>query len=185
MTDVQHLMSCWNSPKIARRDDPATGGGAAYALEPIAKGELLVMWGGSVTHESVFKTLPEKVRSLSVQIEENLYLVTIVPSVADYINHSCNPNAVLYGYAGLIAWRDIKSGEDICYDYATTDGGPYDEFQCLCGAPDCRQIITGNDWKNPALWEKYDGHFSPYLQRRIDALKATQSIFQSHNGKRG
>jgi len=27
------------------------------------------------------------------------------------------------------------------------------------------------DWKQPALWEKYKGFFSSYLQRRIDRLK--------------
>ena len=40
---------------------------------------------------------------------------------------------------------------------------------CQCGGPDCRGRITGNDWQLPDLWERYRGHFSPYLQRRIDA----------------
>ena len=29
----------------------------------------------------------------------------------------------------------------------------------------------GNDWAQPELWTRYAGHFSPYLQRRIDQLK--------------
>jgi hypothetical protein len=35
----------------------------------------------------------------------------------------------------------------------------------------CRGRVTGEDWRNPELWERYAGHFSPYLERRIKALK--------------
>ena len=35
--------------------------------------------------------------------------------------------------------------------------------------------MTGNDWRDPSLWKRYAGHFSPYLQRRIAALQAKQS----------
>ena len=35
----------------------------------------------------------------------------------------------------------------------------------------CRGRVTGEDWRNPALWERYAGHFSPYLERRIKALR--------------
>ena len=35
--------------------------------------------------------------------------------------------------------------------------------------------ITGDDWRNPVVWERYAGHFSPYLQRRIGALRRPQA----------
>jgi hypothetical protein len=31
--------------------------------------------------------------------------------------------------------------------------------------------VTGEDWKRPELWARYDGYFSAYLQKRIEALK--------------
>ena len=52
------------------------------------------------------------------------------------------------------------------------DASDYDEFRCLCGQLTCRQIVTGADWRNPDLQEKYAGWFSPYLARRIAALPA-------------
>jgi hypothetical protein len=73
----------------------------------------------------------------------------------------------------LVAMRDIASREDISFDYAMTDGEPYDEFTCACGAPQCRGRVTGNDWRLPELWRRYEGYFSPYLQRRIDKLRVT------------
>jgi hypothetical protein len=50
------------------------------------------------------------------------------------------------------------------------DASDYDEFRCLCGSSTCRGIVTGSDWRDPALQVKYTGWFSPYLVRRIAAL---------------
>jgi hypothetical protein len=33
-------------------------------------------------------------------------------------------------------------------------------------------VVTGSDWRDPDLQEKYAGWFSPYLTRRIAALPA-------------
>ncbi len=34
---------------------------------------------------------------------------------------------------------------------------------CRCGSPICRGIITGNDWQLQEVQERYQGHFSPFL----------------------
>jgi hypothetical protein len=71
--------------------------------------------------------------------------------------------------------RDIGPGEEITFDYAMSDGSGYDEFACACGAATCRGRVTGEDWRLPALWRRYEGYFSPYLQRRIDTLRREQA----------
>ena len=72
--------------------------------------------------------------------------------------------------------RDLlTAGEEVTIDYAMCDGSPYDEFDCACGSACCRGRVTGDDWRNPLLWKRYQGHFSPYLQRRIDALQREQA----------
>lgn len=157
------------SPKLESRPNLEKGGQGVFAVEPISKGEVLAVWGGTVLTGEVRKTLPAT--ALSLQVEENLYLVSSVIGPADYINHCCDPNAGMYGQVGLIAMRAIAPDEEVCYDYAMSDGSPYDEFECACGADICRKQITGNDWRNPQLWRRYAGYFSPYLQRRIDGLR--------------
>lgn len=142
-----------------------------YAVQPIAKGELIAMWGGEVAPQETFNTLNERLKRLSIQIEEGLFLVALNEGPADYVNHSCDPNAGLNGQIALVAMRDIAPGEEITFDYAMSDVTDYDEFQCECGAPNCRGVVRGTDWRNPALWEKYAGYFSPYVQRRIDRVK--------------
>lgn len=162
--------TCYLSPKATARLKSHREYGV-YAVEPIPKDELLAMWGGEVVTQETFETLPERLRRLSIQVEENLFLVALNEGPGDYVNHSCDPNGGLSGQIGLVAMRDIARGEEITFDYAMSDGSDYDEFQCECGAPNCRGTVRGTDWRNPALWEKYAGHFSPYLERRIQKLK--------------
>jgi hypothetical protein len=164
------------SPKLEARPHRHKGGFGVFAKSLIHAEEVLVVWGGDVVLAEKFVELPAYVQQHSLQVEENLYLVPNgVDEPADFVNHSCEPNAGMRGQIVIVALRDIEAGEEICYDYATSDGGPYDEFDCACGAPSCRGKITGQDWKRPELWERYAGHFSPYLQRRIDRLKSKQS----------
>jgi len=39
-------------------------------------------------------------------------------------------------------------------------------FECECGAPNCRKIVTGKDWQRPELQRRYAGYFSAYLARK-------------------
>lgn len=140
-----------------------------FARQPIQKGEIIVIWSGIIVNEQQLNQLPKIYQQHSIQVEEGYYLVSSrADEPADYINHSCEPNAWLVGQITLVARRDIAAGEEICYDYATSDGSPYDEFTCHCGTPTCRKQVTGDDWRLPHLQQRYAGHFSPYLQHRID-----------------
>ena len=149
-------------------------GQGVQAQAPIRAGEVLVIWGGDVYDAASFATLPDDLRRHSLQIEDEAFMVPDSLSPVDFINHSCEPNACISGQIVLVAARDIPAGEEICYDYATTDGSAYDEFDCRCGSRRCRGRVTSEDWRKPELWQRYGSAFSPYLQRRIAALQATQ-----------
>jgi hypothetical protein len=149
-----------------------TGGKAVYAREAIEPGELLAVWSGRIVTAEELDELPEEIRRHTVQVEEGLYLASFGPDEGpDFINHSCDPNAGLAGQVAIVALARIRPGEEVTIDYAMCDGSPYDEFDCACGSPICRGRVTGDDWRNPVLWERYAGHFSPYLERRIRTLK--------------
>jgi uncharacterized protein len=165
----------WITPKVEAVKNNLKGGFMVIAKQPIAAGDLVAVWGGDIATYEQLQELNRIAQRYSVQVEENLYLVTTrAYDPADYINHSCAPNLGMSGQIALVAMRDIAVGEEVCFDYAMTDGSAYDEFECACGAPNCRRNVTGDDWMLPELWERYEGYFSPYLQRRIDRLKAAQ-----------
>lgn len=160
------------SPKLEVRPLPQKGSYGVFAKEHVSAGELISVWSGEIVTYEQWLELPPEIQPHTVQVEENLYLASLAPDEPpDFINHSCDPNAGVVGQLVLEAMRDIEPGEEVCFDYAMTDGTPYDEFECRCESSICRKWVTGNDWRRPELWERYAGHFMPYLQRRIERLK--------------
>ena len=161
---------CYLTPKARPTPTPGKGYGSV-ATEPISAGEVVAAFGGRCVTRDEFELLPTNQQVRSLQIDDNLYMAgSPEPEPADFINHSCDPNCVLTGSVVLVAGRDIAVGEELGYDYATTDGSDYDEFECLCGSDLCRGKISGHDWMLPELQLRYRGTFSPYLAKRIAAL---------------
>ena len=162
--------------KCEVRNRDVAGGRAVYARSVIEPGEIVGVWSGRIVGANALDGLPEGIRHHTVQIEEDLYLASLGPDEPpDFINHACAPNAGLDGQITIVALRRILPGEEVTIDYAMCDGSPYDEFDCACGSPLCRGKVTGDDWREPALWKRYAGHFSPYLQRRIETLKRARA----------
>jgi SET domain-containing protein len=160
------------SPKLAVRPVPEKGGYGLFAVEPVTEGELLVVWGGEIRTADQIAAYQNGANCHGLQVDEGVYLWSIQDGDAgDYVNHSCNPTAWVSGQISLLARRAIRPGEEITFDYATTDASDYDTFECHCGDPLCRRVVSGQDWQRVDLQERYKGHFSAYIQRRIDARK--------------
>lgn len=102
----------------------------------------------------------------------------VPPEMADsaddgeYMNHSCDPGCEWVNDNLMVATRDIEVGEEVCYDYATSEVAnlsPHLPFaKCLCGAAKCRGKVTGDDWRLPELQRLYKGKFTSYVQSLID-----------------
>ena len=169
--DVARHEGQYFSPQLEVRSNPRKGGLSVYAREPIPQGELLAVWGGRILTGEHLPPMAERPQRHPLQIEEDLFLLPDASAErAEYFCHSCDPNAGLSGQIALVALRDIKPNEEVCYDYAMSDGSDYDEFDCACGTTHCRERVTGEDWRRPELQARYGGYFSPYLQKRIDRL---------------
>jgi hypothetical protein len=173
---VSQDSTAYLTDKCEVRNRDVAGGHSVIARDVIDPGELIGVWSGRIVGSDELDALPEEIRRHTVQIEEDLYLASIsAHEPPDFINHSCEPNAGLDGQIAIVALRRILPGEEVTIDYAMCDGSPYDEFDCACGSSLCRGKVTGDDWRDPVLWERYAGYFSPYLQRRIDALQRVQA----------
>jgi hypothetical protein len=160
------------SPKLEVCAAPEKGGFAVYAREALARDETLAGWGGRVVTLDEVLALSREEQGHTIQVDDALYLAPIgMEEPADCINHSCNPNAGIRGQIVLVAMRAIAAGEEITFDYAMSDSSAFDEFECACGASNCRGHVSGNDWQRLELWKRYDGYFSAYLQRKIEKLK--------------
>ena len=159
------------SPKAAPRESPIHGTGL-FAVEPIAAGEVVCVKGGYVFDRRRLDSMPGWFRAAEIQVAEDLFIGPLEESEREgsmiFSNHSCEPNVGVRGQIVFVAMRAVEAGEELTHDWATTDDDDY-ELDCRCGAPTCRKIITGQDWRKPELQEKYRGHFSAYLADKIDA----------------
>jgi uncharacterized protein len=155
------------SPQAEHRSAGLKGDGV-FAIAPISAGTTVAAFGGRAMHRDEFARLDVHRRTHAIQIDEDIFLVSR-PELdpADYVNHSCEPNAGILGSVLVVAMRDIERGEEICFDYAMCDADDYDEFVCECGTPSCRGLVTGADWMRPELQTRYAGFFSAYIARRI------------------
>lgn len=63
--------------------------------------------------------------------------------IAKFVNHSCNCNTMSTGYGFEIAIRDIEEGEEMTDEYGLFN--IEQDFTCMCGAPNCRASIKGDD----------------------------------------
>ncbi len=70
------------------------------------------------------------------------------------------------------ARRDIAPGEEVTDDYALLSADLAFRMECRCGSAACRGLVTNDDWRRLDLQERYAGHFSPFLNRRIAAMKS-------------
>jgi len=92
------------------------------------------------------------------------------------INHSCDATVWFHPTENkFLARRDIKKGEEVTYDYGTTECNPKWGMNCLCGLPCCRGRISGDDWKNPEFRERFKGHFFGGVQAKINELEKLEA----------
>jgi SET domain-containing protein len=161
------------SPKTEVRESKIHGRGL-FAISDIAKNEIVAVKGGHIVDR---KTLREKITPrlgpVEIQIDDDLFIAPVTEEEREmsmlYSNHSCYPNLGVRGEITFAAMRDIRAGEELTHDWATTDDDDY-SVECNCGAANCRKTLTGKDWQRPDLRKRYAGYFSAYLARKLALL---------------
>ena len=165
----------WIDPRVEARPSPIQGRGG-FARERIRSGEVVVINGGSPMTEVEFRAFQAQAeRYDAIQIGEDLHLVDIsggMERAGVSLNHSCDSNLWMRDAVMLVARRDIEADEEVTVDYAlfTTQPDWALELACNCGSPDCRHVITGNDWMLAEVQARYRDHFSPFINARIARL---------------
>eukprot|EP00698_Gefionella_okellyi_P022366 TRINITY_DN7405_c0_g1_i1.p1 TRINITY_DN7405_c0_g1~~TRINITY_DN7405_c0_g1_i1.p1 ORF type:complete len:186 (-),score=15.49 TRINITY_DN7405_c0_g1_i1:285-842(-) len=168
---------------IELRECGGVGGGfGLFCTGPIAAGEVLydpvdddVVREWTMAEIDALPTLQrEKFRHFMYQVGPDSFnsaaefdrlpvdswlTVDRVGDASNYMNHSCDPSCwfATNGDTKMTARRDLRAGDAVTYDYATSNAFPF-EFSCGCKSSDCRIRVSGNDWKVDSVQEKYAGH---------------------------
>lgn len=172
MGNKEYLKRSWISPKVEQQSSEFHGLGL-FAKEAIGRDEVVVIWGGHFVSDRAEAEKAEQQGKAVQRLGENLW------DVFDYAtrnddpsynhNHSCDPNTWMNDEVTITARRDIAAGEELTIDYAmfVIDDAYVLPGECQCGSQLCRKIITGNDWQRKDLRKRYQGHFNPYLNKKI------------------
>ena len=165
----------YRSPKTDVRESKIHGRGL-FATADIGKDEIVAIKGGHIIDRATLqREITPRLGPVEIQIDDDLFIAPVNEDEREmsmlYSNHSCDANLGMRGEITFVAMRDIRAGEELTHDWATTDDDDY-SVECKCGAPNCRKILTGKDWQRPELQKRYAGYFSAYLKRKIAAVGA-------------
>lgn len=108
--------------------------------------------------------------SHSIQIGWEKHILMALP--ARFLNHCCDPNVCVGRVANeggsydFVALCDIEAGEEVRFDYETTEYEIGAFSECHCGAVNCRGIIRGFRHNANVILTKYGAkNVSGYLVR--------------------
>jgi len=150
-----------------------------FATKLIPKGT--IVWCGENDNDEVAtieeinnfsKDKKEWFLNFSYQIDKDTLasvrsLEDLENDASHFMNHSCDPTVWFIGDKLLEARRDIQPGEEITYDYATTDSLLERIADCKCGSVECRGKVTTTDYLDVTIQQRYKHHFALYLLAEI------------------
>ncbi len=81
------------------------------------------------------------------------------------VNHACMPNCTIdFETWELVSCSPIRVGEEITFNYNSTEWEITSPFNCACGSPNCGQVIRGFRYLDCAQRADLRALLSPYLK---------------------
>jgi hypothetical protein len=129
------------------------------AVKPILAGEVVFYLSGEIV------ATPTK---FTIQLDETRHVLT-TNALWKSMNHACEPNVRIdVGTREMIAVRDIRPGEELTFNYNTTEWDMASPFPCGCGAPNCAGTIRGFRHLSAEQRERLRPYLSPFIASRIE-----------------
>lgn len=152
-TGATARLRAWSSPKIELR--AAEIGRGVFAREAVAAGEVLI----ALAHVFVGAAGRH-----TIQIDAERHQAG-TGEIDDFLNHHCQPSAYLDAERlCFVAARDIAAGEEITFNYLTSEWDMAEAFECRCGGERCLSKIRGFRWLSPVERERLAPHLTPFLR---------------------
>ena len=153
------MITCATSGKLMKSCGPLDA--SVMAREPIARGEPLLTIHGPVRRRPSRHTL---------QVGAHAH-VDPAGQLWGFINHSCEPNC-RFDFARwcLVAPRSIPAGEELSFNYLTTEWDMASPFACRCGAASCSEWVQGLRHLPPEQVPRLRPLLAPHLLRQLGAM---------------
>jgi len=138
-------------------------GKGMFANRDYKKDEIILFFDGEVVHGDM-ASFPKDLVDHMLYLGDNNWVVPQPPWT--YLNHSCEPNAGMRNQRELVAFRDIKKGEQICFDYAMNNTSDW-RMECRCGNKNCRKLIGTFGMLDKETQNKYMGYVSDAVKKKF------------------
>ncbi len=103
----------------------------------------------------------------TIQVDQRKHLVT-EGNLGAFLNHSCDPNARFVAETlEMIAIKPIKKGEEVTFNYLSSEWDMAAPFACQCGADGCHKTIRGFQHLSQEHKMQLADLALPYLRRLI------------------
>lgn len=176
-------------------------GWGVQAAEPIEKGTFVVEYAGEVIDDAEMSRRMAESRAhghhhfYMMEMGGGLVIDAMYKgNVARLLNSSCAPNCETQKWhdaatgevrVGIFALRNIRAGEELCYDYnfehiMDNSGAKY---SCQCGAPNCRgsidtklRLSTKDEGRRIEIWWEGDKVYYPGVHAKYDVRRGMSRI---------
>ena len=141
-------------------------------LRKIGKEKILVTIKNIEKDEVLFnferKFLDHPIKT-SLQVDEGLHQISSDPeSIENFLNHSCEPNGYIdFQDLTFRALRNIKMGEELTFNYLTTEWDMANKFDCECLSKYCFKKIKGFKYLTFIQKSRLSPLLSPFLKNKL------------------
>lgn len=139
---------------------------AVFATDDIPKNTRIAIFTGETYRSDTALGLPEIMRDHAIQIGSDEFVFGY-KGLAHCVCHSCDPNCGIRNRTEIFTVRDVKSGEQITWDYRCSENSNWVLETCLCGSARCTGSIENYDSLPQAMKDQYlaDNMVSEWLSK--------------------
>jgi len=125
----------WKKLYLGRTSGTGEG---LFAKVNFKKGNLIFTWEGVLKKGRY----PCYVGDRWLQIEKCQWIAPLRNNLGLYINHSYNPNSGIKNSVKIVAMKNIRRGEEVTFDYSTSESENGWYLICHCKNKNCRRILS-------------------------------------------
>ena len=122
--------------------------------------------GEKILTTNALATIPRDTHTLQKDWDKHV----MIDAPGRLINHSCNGNIGVQdnnvGAYDFFALREIPKGEELFWDYETTEHEIKGFDKCICGDAKCRGSIGGFKKHGDKIKAQYGKYYASYLQKQ-------------------
>jgi SET domain len=146
----------------------------------VAHGQALVCTSALAADERLFSLSGRRVSVPSrytIQVQEEEHILPEASTLWAFANHHCEPSCRIdFDTWEIVTRRAMQAGEEITFNYLTTEWELAEPFICVCGAKSCVNKISGFRHLDSRARQALAALLSPFLRSSLNGIPLAEPI---------